>query len=151
VQHTCFGENPMNRLQLSVPVVMCLASLYGAGCAGEVAVRAPVPRAEVVVAAPQVRAEVVTPVVAAPQVSVLEAAPTEVVVKAAPPVERVEIIPVAPSPAHVWIKGHWHWNGGEWVWNPGRYELGRAGFRWIPPQYVTRGGGYYFVAGHWGR
>jgi hypothetical protein len=144
----------MNRLQLSVPFVMFLASLCCAGCAGEVAVRAPVPRAEIVVAAPEVRARVVAPVVTvpAPQVAVLEEAPpAEVVVKMAPPAERVELIPVAPSPAHVWIKGHWHWNGGAWVWNAGRYELRRTGFRWIQPQYVTRHGAYYFVAGHWGR
>jgi hypothetical protein len=145
----------MNRLQLSVPVVMCLASLYGAGCGGgEVVVHGPPPpRAEVVVAAPTVRTELVAPTVAvtAPPVAVVETVPTEVVVRTKPPAERVEVIGVAPSPAHVWIKGHWHWNGGEWVWNPGRYELGRAGFRWVPPQYVERGGAFYFVAGHWGR
>lgn len=141
----------MNRTQLSVSLVVSLASLYGTGCGGgEVVVHAPPPRAEVVVAAPTVRAQVVAPqvVVTAP---VVEAAPAEVVVKTRPPVERVEVIPVAPSAQHVSIKGHWHWNGGEWVWNPGRYELARAGFRWIPPQYVERGGGFYFVAGHWGR
>jgi hypothetical protein len=148
----------MHRSQLSVPVIMCLASLYGAGCGGgEVVVHGPPPpRAEVVVAAPQVRTEVVAPaqvavVAATPQVSVLEAAPAEVVVKTKPPVERVEVIPVAPSPAHVWIKGHWHWNGGEWVWNPGRYEVAKPGLHWVPAQYVERGGAFYYVGGHWGR
>jgi len=131
----------MNRLHLSVPVVMCLASLYAAGCGGgEVVVHGPPPpRAEVVVAAPTVQAEVV------------ETVPTEVVVRTKPPAERVEVVPVAPSPAHVWIKGHWHWNGGEWIWTSGRYEIARPGLHWVPAQYIERGGAFYFVAGHWGR
>ena len=150
----------MNRLQLSVPALIGVASLFGAGCGGgEVVVHGPPPpHAELVVATPQVavatpQVAVVAPTVAVatPGVEVVETAPTEVVVKAKPPVERVEVIPVAPSPAHVWIKGHWHWNGVEWIWNPGKYVVAKAGLKWYPPQYVERGGAFYFVAGHWGR
>ena len=149
----------MIRLHFSVPVIACIASLYGAGCGGgEVTVHGPpVPRAEVIVAAPQVRGEVVVAapqpqvVIAAPQTQIVETVPSEVVVKAPPPAERIEVMTVAPSANHVWIKGHWHWNGGEWIWNPGRWEVKRVGFRWVPAQYINRGGNVYFVAGHWGR
>src|SRR5258708_39915275 len=44
-----------------------------------------------------------------------------VVVHDAPPPERVEVITVAPSPEHVWIRGYWAWRGG-WVWMPGHWE-----------------------------
>jgi len=141
----------MNLQQLAVPVVS-IASLFGVACTAEVHT-VPPPRAEVVVAAPTIavappRAEVV---VAAPPVAVVEAAPAEVVVRTKPPVERVEVIGVAPSANHVWIKGHWHWNGVEWIWNPGRYEIRRVGLQWYPAQYVERGGAMYYVSGHWGR
>ena len=148
----------MNRLHLSVPFVISIASLFGAGCGGgEVVVHGPPPpRAEFVVTAPQPQLVVAVPqqqvVVTAPQPQVVvETVPQEVVVKARPPVERVEVIPPPPTPAHIWLKGHWHWNGIEWIWNPGRYEVARAGLRWVPPQYVERGGAFFFVAGHWGR
>jgi hypothetical protein len=81
---------------------------------------------------------------------VVEVVPQEVVVKTKPPVERVEVIPVAPSANHLWIKGHWHWDGAAWVWESGRYELRRVGFQWYPAHYVERGGGIYYVTGHWG-
>ena len=93
----------MNRLQLSVPVIACLASLYGVGCGGgEVVVHGPPrPAREIVVAAPPVVAPappqvvVQAPAVAAP---VVEVAPQEVVVKTKPPVERVEVMTVARAP-----------------------------------------------------
>ena len=40
----------------------------------------------------------------------------------APPV-RVEVAPVAPSPAHVWISGHWAWHRNDYVWVAGDWEV----------------------------
>jgi len=40
-------------------------------------------------------------------------------VVAAMPTEVVEVVPVRPSPAHYWVKGHHLWEGGRWVWRPG--------------------------------
>jgi hypothetical protein len=34
-----------------------------------------------------------------------------------------EVIPVAPSPAYVWIGGSWGWGGGRYNWRP---ALGHA-------------------------
>ncbi|HTI53742.1 MAG TPA: YXWGXW repeat-containing protein, partial [Verrucomicrobiae bacterium] len=40
-----------------------------------------------------------------------------------PPPVRVEIAPVAPTPAHVWIAGHWGWHHDHYVWVPGRWAV----------------------------
>ena len=115
----------MNRWKLAVPVVACMASLFAVGCTTrEVVVREREPASE---------------------------RPREIVVQSAPPQEQVEVVPVAPSTEHTWIRGHWHWDGGRWVWQPGRYETRRVGYRWVPAHYENRGGGYYYVPGHWGR
>ena len=73
----------------------------------------------------------------------------EVVVRTAPPTEKVEVVGVAPSPEHIWLKGHWHWNGAEYVWIAGRWEVRRAGFVWAEGHWVPRGGGFVWVDGRW--
>jgi hypothetical protein len=77
--------------------------------------------------------------------------PGEVTVQTAPPPVQVEVVPVAPSARHVWIAGHWHWNGVRWVWLRGRYTMGRVGMRWVPAHYANRGGAYVYIGGHWAR
>ena len=37
----------------------------------------------------------------------------------APPPLQTEVIPVAPSPVHVWINGYWGWGGASYAWRPG--------------------------------
>jgi hypothetical protein len=154
----------MNRSKFAVPVVVAIASLYGAGCAEEakVTVKAP-PPPEVVVTAAAPRVETIAVVappppkvevvaVAAPQpVVVEEVAPAEVVVNVKPPVEKVEVIPVAPSPQHIWIKGNWHWDGHAWIWRAGTYQLARVGLHWVPAHYVEKGASVTYVGGHWSK
>ncbi len=71
-------------------------------------------------------------------------------VAVAPPAPRVEVQPVRPSPAHVWIAGHWAWRGAAHVWLPGHWVLPPgAGYRWVPARWVQRGGQYDFFEGHW--
>jgi hypothetical protein len=77
--------------------------------------------------------------------------PREVVVQKAPPAEVVEVQTAAPSAEHVWIKGHWHWNGADWQWVRGHWETRRVGYVWIPAHYEQRGGSYAYVPGYWGR
>ena len=49
----------------------------------------------------------------------------------APPPLQTEIIPVAPSPAYVWIGGSWGWGGGRYNWRPGRWAMPpRPGYGW---------------------
>jgi hypothetical protein len=77
--------------------------------------------------------------------------PGEVQVQTAPPAEQVEVVPVAPSVNHVWIRGNWHWSGVGWVWRPGHYQVRRVGYRWVPAHYARRGPYTVYVAGHWAR
>jgi hypothetical protein len=75
-----------------------------------------------------------------------------VVVKSPPPSPplRVEIAPVAPSAAHVWVAGHWAWHRERYVWIPGHWEVPAApGHVWVPGGWMPRGGGYVWVEGHW--
>ena len=81
----------------------------------------------------------------------VDAAPQEIAVRGAPPAELVEQQVAPPSTEHVWIRGHWHWNGADWTWVRGHYQTRRVGYRWIPAHYAGRGGAYYYVPGHWGR
>ena len=64
-----------------------------------------------------------------PGTAVVEEAP-------APPPPQVEVIPVSPDPAFIWIGGCWEWRGG-WVW---------VGGRWAPRPHP----GAVWVHGHWG-
>ena len=67
----------------------------------------------------------------------------------APPV-RVEVAPVAPSPAHVWISGHgaWHRNHAGGVAGSGDVPAS-PGSGWVPGGWTPREGGYVWVEGHW--
>ena len=67
-----------------------------------------------------------------------------------PPVERVEVIPAAPSGEHVWVKGYWGYRGAEFEWMPGRWERPIAGRRvWEAHHWVHDRNGWYLVEGHW--
>jgi hypothetical protein len=37
------------------------------------------------------------------------------------PVDKVEVVPFAPSPQHIWVKGHYLKRGRNYVWVPGYY------------------------------
>ena len=70
----------------------------------------------------------------------------------APPAPQVEVVPVSPSPRHVWIPGHWQWRPGfrRHVWVPGHFAVRPAINRvWVPAQWVNEGGYWVFRAGHW--
>jgi hypothetical protein len=148
----------MNRSKLVVPMTLAITSILAVGCGTEerVVVRAPPPpRAEFVVQGAPVREQVIVteqrPQVVREQVVVTEAAPQEVIVQTRPPAEQIEVIPVAPSAEHLWIKGNWHWDGRAWVWHPGHYETRRMGFHWVPAHYDERGSSVVYVGGHWAR
>jgi hypothetical protein len=71
-------------------------------------------------------------------------------VNVAPPPLRVEARPMAPSPRHIWIDGHWAWRGGAHVWMPGHWAMPPApGYHWVPARWVNDGGQYVFYEGHW--
>ena len=69
-----------------------------------------------------------------------------------PPAPRVEVVPVTPGPAYVWVPGHWAWRGPErgYVWVAGHYAVPKApGYVWVPGRWAARPGGYVWMEGHW--
>lgn len=79
------------------------------------------------------------------------APPPGIHVTVAPPAPRVEVRPMAPSSAHVWVGGHWEWRRGGHVWIPGRWMLPPGpGYRWVPARWVHEPNGQWtFYAGRW--
>jgi len=82
-------------------------------------------------------------------VAALSGCVREVIVRDRPPAARVEVVEARPSAAHIWIAGHWSWEG-EWVWTRGHWEVPpREGGVWIPGHWVERPRGWVWVEGHW--
>lgn len=68
----------------------------------------------------------------------------------APPRIRRERTPVRPDREHVYIKGHWDWQGDQWVWVSGRWERPSSrSNRWIAARYVRDGRAWRYEPGHW--
>ncbi|MBN3807164.1 BcpO-related WXXGXW repeat protein [Paraburkholderia sp. Ac-20336] len=38
------------------------------------------------------------------------------------PAPVAEIVPAAPAPGYVWVKGHYRWEGNHWQWVPGHWR-----------------------------
>jgi hypothetical protein len=61
----------------------------------------------------------------------------------------VEVMEAGPSPRHMWIPGHWKWEG-EWVWMKGHWEVPpRERADWVPGHWAERPRGWVWVEGHW--
>ncbi|HEX3800050.1 MAG TPA: hypothetical protein VH413_15255 [Verrucomicrobiae bacterium] len=74
----------------------------------------------------------------------------EVDVSGPPPAPLVEVQPVAPDPAFIWIGGVWVWGGGGWHWEHGRWARPpHRGAVWVQPRYAYRGGRHVWVRGGW--
>lgn len=71
------------------------------------------------------------------------------VVRVPPPAVRIEVRGAAPSPDHVWIAGHWAWEG-RWVWVSGRWAVPPRGHgRWEPGRWERRRRGWVWIEGRW--
>jgi len=56
--------------------------------------------------------------------------------------------PAAPSARHIWVNGHYVYQGGRYVWVKGRWAVPpRARAIWVPGHYDARRG--VWVTGHW--
>jgi hypothetical protein len=72
------------------------------------------------------------------------------VITASPPSPRLEVRTVAPKPDHVWISGHWRWNGSRHVWVAGQWtQRPHPGASWVPGRWTRTTGGWLWVEGHW--
>ena len=73
-----------------------------------------------------------------------------VYVRVAPPVERVEVIGVAPRPGYVWVRGWWRWDARRYVWVPGRWVAPQRGYhRWQPGHWAHDRRGWFWIEGRW--
>jgi hypothetical protein len=128
----------MNRSKLAVSIsALLLPLLMGVGCTRE--------RVVVVHDAPP--AQPAQPA-AAGQTGDEAADAQEATADTEPPAEQVEAPGPPPSTEHVWIKGHWRWQG-KWVWRPGHWETIRHGHEWVAGRWERRHHNWVWVGGHW--
>jgi hypothetical protein len=70
--------------------------------------------------------------------------------EAPPDAPQAETPPPAPAATHVWIPGHWRWNGHRHAWESGHWEQPpQAGVAWIPASWIHVGHRWRLVPGHW--
>jgi hypothetical protein len=77
-----------------------------------------------------------------------QAVTASVFVNVAPPAPRYEVAP-AGLHGHVWVPGHWQWNGTAHVWVGGHHVRERSGYSWSQPQWHRNGGGWAYTPGGW--
>ncbi len=67
-----------------------------------------------------------------------------------PPPLQMEIIPAAPSPAHVWVAGTWRWGGAAWAWVPGAWVCRpHPAAVWVSGGWNCRGRRWVWAPGYW--
>jgi hypothetical protein len=73
-----------------------------------------------------------------------------VYVRSAPPPEAAEVVAVSPGPDHLYIRGHWEWDGTHYVWKHSRY-LRRPNDRavWVEGHWQSSEMGWFWQPGHW--
>ena len=66
-----------------------------------------------------------------------------------PPAVR-ELPPHQPSPAYVWLGGHWDWDGARYFWQHGRWVVAPQGQVWEGPRWVHNSKrGWVLIEGRW--
>ena len=68
----------------------------------------------------------------------------------APPPPRREARPHARR-GHVWVTGHWEWQGRRHVWKQGHWVQARRGHHYRQPQWVQHNGRWEMQGGRWDR
>jgi WXXGXW repeat (2 copies) len=129
----------MNPLKLAVPVLASLLAVASIGCVvhEREVVAANDPNAAAASAEPAEQGE----------------DEAEAGTETAPPADQVDDPGPPPSPEHVWVTGHWHWEGGRWAWIHGHWAGHRVGFAWVPGHWQPHHHKHVFVwvRGHWAR
>lgn len=65
---------------------------------------------------------------------------------------KPKVLVVKPTKAksgHVWVNGHWKWNGKKYVWVKGHWKKQKVGHVWVPGHWKKVKGGHQWVPGHW--
>jgi hypothetical protein len=67
-----------------------------------------------------------------------------------PPPVRREIVVTSPGAGHVWVAGHWAYQGNDYVWVSGTWVTLEPSRRsWQPGQWRHDRRGWFWVDGHW--
>lgn len=77
-----------------------------------------------------------------------QAVTASVYVNVAPPAPRYEVAGPARH-GHVWVPGHWQWQGNGHVWVHGHYVRERPGYHYAQPHWQRHGGGWAYAPGGW--
>ncbi len=67
----------------------------------------------------------------------------------APPPARREVRTSSPGSGHVWVGGHWGWQGNDYVWVSGSWMAVEPSHRGGKPGWQHDRRGWYWVDGHW--
>ena len=77
-----------------------------------------------------------------------QAVTASVYVQVAPPAPRYEAMPVARA-GHVWVPGHWQWQGYAHVWVDGHWVRERPGYAYHQPRWERYGDRWGYTPGVW--
>ena len=78
------------------------------------------------------------------------AANAEVSIRFGPPPPPREVMIAQPGPRHVWVQGHYRWNGNRYVWERGYWSVPPRGrSAWVPGRWERRNGGNFWIQGYW--
>jgi hypothetical protein len=77
-------------------------------------------------------------------------APSTAYAQNPPPPADNQMMGAAPSPAYVWMSGHWNSEGGQWKWMAGHWDLPptRSAI-WVAGHWIQGGSGWVWVNGAW--
>ena len=72
-------------------------------------------------------------------------------IRQAPPMDEVEVMPMRPSPSHIWINGHYGYQQNRYIWNHGFYSVPPRGKTvWQRGEYYQNSNGYHtYKQGYW--
>ena len=71
-----------------------------------------------------------------------------VYVKKTPPQPKFEVYKRC-NRYHIWVKGHWQWNGHFYIWKKGHCVKKKRGFIWVPGHWKHTPRGWKWMQGHW--
>jgi hypothetical protein len=73
-----------------------------------------------------------------------------VYVRSAPPPTATEVVAVAPGTEHVYVRGHWEWDGARYAWVHSHYvKRPYPHATWVEAHWQDSPHGWYWQPGHW--
>ncbi|MCP4545634.1 MAG: BcpO-related WXXGXW repeat protein [bacterium] len=82
-------------------------------------------------------------------VAMLSGCATAVYVPNPPPACKVERKGPRPGARHVWVDGHWKYNGHRYIWVSGHWVKKKKSGVWVSGHWVQKPRGWVWVPGHW--